>query len=285
MEGPWRLLGRLKLGREEYCQRLLTMLILDAAYPRWNTRNTPSDRGLRFLRDLDDSSFGSSALPEDVDFVDELDLPRRDDAERGGAPDWAVFCEGRLWIIELKTEAGSHRPDQLPGYAALGAHHHPDRAIDITYLTPEMGGVRVEPPTGVRFAHLTWKDVMPFVQRVWGHGTELQRQLVDALDEAFAGSGRWSEWRDGWLGDPVEAGRALAERTAEDGRQRALDHDFSSLEELQEVRLSLRDRLVDEGSSTRPWLWNEATSGGQALTEAGSTTGYELRLSRSTTVP
>lgn len=33
-EDPASLLGRLKLGREEYCQRLLTMLILDGPYPR-----------------------------------------------------------------------------------------------------------------------------------------------------------------------------------------------------------------------------------------------------------
>src|SRR4051812_34898540 len=35
MEDPDVLLRRLRLGREEYCQRLLTMLILDGAYPRW----------------------------------------------------------------------------------------------------------------------------------------------------------------------------------------------------------------------------------------------------------
>lgn len=45
MEDPWALLRRLKLGREEFCQRLLTMLILETDYPRWNTRSTPSARG------------------------------------------------------------------------------------------------------------------------------------------------------------------------------------------------------------------------------------------------
>jgi hypothetical protein len=42
MEHPDLLLARLVLGREEYCLRLLTMLILDSPYPRWNTRNEPS---------------------------------------------------------------------------------------------------------------------------------------------------------------------------------------------------------------------------------------------------
>ena len=30
----------------------------------------------------------------------------------------------------------------------------------------------------------------------------------------------------------------------------------------------------------RPWLWSAQTSGGVALTDAGSSSGYELRLSR-----
>ena len=56
IEDPHQLLGRLKLGREEYCQRLLTMLILDDAYPRWNTRSAASPDGLRFLGLLEELS-------------------------------------------------------------------------------------------------------------------------------------------------------------------------------------------------------------------------------------
>ena len=59
MEDPHALLRRLRLGREEYCQRLLTMLVLDADYPRWNTRSAPSPTGLAFLRALDELSFGA----------------------------------------------------------------------------------------------------------------------------------------------------------------------------------------------------------------------------------
>ncbi|GGO26786.1 hypothetical protein [Microbispora bryophytorum] len=40
-EDPLRLLGRLRLGREEYCQRLLTMLILGGPYPKNPFLNTP----------------------------------------------------------------------------------------------------------------------------------------------------------------------------------------------------------------------------------------------------
>lgn len=70
MEDPWALLRRLKLGREEFCQRLLTMLILEADYPRWNTRSQPSARGLAFLRDLDALCFGTSELSAEAVFVD-----------------------------------------------------------------------------------------------------------------------------------------------------------------------------------------------------------------------
>ena len=58
-EDPLTLLGRLRLGREEYCQRLLTMLILEDDYPRWNSRLIPSDDGLRFLGSLDQPTPGT----------------------------------------------------------------------------------------------------------------------------------------------------------------------------------------------------------------------------------
>src|SRR3954470_12585917 len=62
IEDPHELLGRLKLGREEFCQRLLTMLIVDGGYPRWNSASRPSESGLRFLFKLEELSFGD-ALP------------------------------------------------------------------------------------------------------------------------------------------------------------------------------------------------------------------------------
>jgi hypothetical protein len=43
---------KIRLGREEYCQRLLTMLILGGTCPRWNTRIAPSPSGAQFLRQL-----------------------------------------------------------------------------------------------------------------------------------------------------------------------------------------------------------------------------------------
>jgi hypothetical protein len=75
IEDPVQLLGRLRLGQEEYCQRLLTMLILAGPYPRWNSRSRPSEQGTQFLQALDALSFGDAAWDRRPQFVDEFDLP------------------------------------------------------------------------------------------------------------------------------------------------------------------------------------------------------------------
>lgn len=137
-ETPAQLLGRLKLGREEYCQRLLTTLILHADYPPWNTRAIPGPVGLAFLRDLYEQHFGAPCPGDAAVFVDEFELPPRHDAEKGGAPDYAVLWDDRLWLIELKTEKGSHRADQIPGYFELAHHHYQGAQIDLLYITPPM---------------------------------------------------------------------------------------------------------------------------------------------------
>ena len=61
--------------------------------------------------------------------------PARHPDERGCAPDYTVFVSGRCWIIELKTESGSHRPKQIPDYFERAHHYHPQLEVDITYLT------------------------------------------------------------------------------------------------------------------------------------------------------
>lgn len=124
-ETPQELAARLQLGREEFCQRLLTSLILEGPYPRWNTHSYPSPSGVAFLSQLYGRCFGDEWRPPDVVFVDELELPARSEVEKGGAPDWGVFWPGHVWLIELKTEAASHRADQIPYYCELSAHHYP----------------------------------------------------------------------------------------------------------------------------------------------------------------
>jgi len=70
-EALWR---RLNLGRAEYLQRLITTLIVGGDQPAWNTPRSPSERGGRFLRLLDEVAHDdgpglASAVPEA--FLDE----------------------------------------------------------------------------------------------------------------------------------------------------------------------------------------------------------------------
>src|SRR5262245_17362923 len=135
-ETPSQLHARLKLGREEFCQRLLTSLILNGPYPRWNTRSTLSPRGRAFLRKLHEMSYADGWSDEGCVFVDEFELPPRSDSERGGARDYAVLWDDALWLIELKTERASHRHSQISGYFDLALASHPGSYVDLTYLTP-----------------------------------------------------------------------------------------------------------------------------------------------------
>lgn len=259
---PLRLLLSGSIGREEYCQRLLTMLVIGAPYPLWNTRNAPSARGLRFLADLQYLCFDDARLQPDLVFVDEFELPRRHEDERGGAPDSAVLWSDRVWMIELKTERASHRPRQLSGYLELGRHHYPTAAIDLAYITPAMPEAR--PPLGPdeRFAHVTWTEVIPLVDAVWSAVADAtERQVAGALLTAIGRLGEpVLDWRsslavavaadvaeplvDSGSGDLVSDALRQADVTAATGMQMALDWLAPSLEELQELRLEVRGRLA-----------------------------------------
>ena len=151
-EDPRALMQRRRLWREEFCQRLLTMLVLGGAYPRWNTPTAPSALGVRFLSALEELSFGAASGWEDASFVDEFRLPALQPGQPDGYPDYAVLRPGRLWVIELKTEAGSHRTAQLPYYSRLAQHHFPHAAVDLTYLTPAMTPAAPDLEPGQRYA-------------------------------------------------------------------------------------------------------------------------------------
>jgi hypothetical protein len=113
-ERPGSLWRRLKLGREESLQRLITTLIVGGDAHRWNTSSAPDEQGRRFLRLLDELAYGDASQwdgPEADAFVDEYPLPKLEDTAQNGWPDWAVLRRGRAWVSELKTEAGSHRDD------------------------------------------------------------------------------------------------------------------------------------------------------------------------------
>jgi hypothetical protein len=289
VEEPDALLARLKLGREEYLQRLVTMLIVDGPYPRWNTGSTPSAQGLAFLRELERLSFGEVGAWHHPIFIDEFDLPRRHDLESSSAPDWALLDSDRLWIIELKTERGSHRPAQLPAYFDLARHHHPELTLDLTYLTGPLSTQQPAVPEGCRYAHVEWADLMPVITDVWSdtHGTS-----VDQIRRVVAGLGEpWTAWRAERLAqpldaedhrDPLDEGVELARATADDHQQRALGLSAADLGALQDLRLELQERLASDDDPAlghvRPWLWRP-TSGGKPMTASGAEVGYELRFS------
>jgi hypothetical protein len=299
-EDPDALRGRLRLGREEYCQRLLTSLIVGGPYPRWNSRSAPSPHGARYLQLLDDAAFGNSRRVAPI-FVDELDLPSRREEEKGCAPDQAAIWPDRLWMIELKTERGSHRRGQLTSYFVLGRHHFPSTAVDLLYLTPPMEIEQPDVPDGSRFAHLNWYDVRPLIDAVWGASPdELERRIADRLmieiDGLTVPASRWRaalgttrapepaaavEQEQPAATDPVDAALSLAREVEADRKQKAVEHRTSGVDEMLELRLKVRDALATPGSPAphvRPWIWRWA-SAGQPLTAAGRETGYELRLS------
>jgi len=171
-ESPDNLWRRLKLGREEFLQRLITTLIVGGEAPRWNTPSEPSEQGRGFLRLLDDLAHGEASDLDETGqadaFMDEYLLPKLEALAQNGWPDWAVLWTDRVWVIELKTEAASHRDNQLPYYLRLAAAAHPGCRVDLTYLTGPLTKSAPVVSTGQRYSHLTWSQVLPLVEAVWG---------------------------------------------------------------------------------------------------------------------
>lgn len=300
-ETPGELAARLKLGREEFMQRLLTTLILHAPYPSWNTAKQPSESGLEFLELLYQSQFDDGWPGGAPVFVDECELPARSDDERGAAPDYAVIWPDRIWIIELKSERASHRPDQLPYYFELAHHHHPGRRVDLTYLTPPMSAHQEAPGDWARFSHTTWDDVVPIVRKVWRvTGSESQQAVVEGLIHAIDKLGMpAAEWRatmaPSRAEEPVLTSVAptstvtpaldVVDATASDGQQRAFNAYAGDLDDLLELRLQVREAVVASAPSSPrrhvvPWIWKAATTDGSPMTDAGRESGMELRFSR-----
>ncbi len=164
----------------------------------------------------------------------------------------------------------------------------------MTYLTPLMTTHAPALQGAERFAHLTWDEVLPIVQDTWtgtGAGRKAVLEMLGEVKASF-GSG-WPAWRDKRLAmppseppkppsNPVAVAIELAERTADELQQRALDYRVGSLETLMELRAEVGARLRDRedlGPRVMAWLWNVHTSTGRALSDAGTETGYEMRLS------
>ncbi|MGW0631788.1 hypothetical protein [Streptomyces sp. NPDC002758] len=305
------LLGReAREGREAVAQRALSSLMLGHQPRRWNEPDAVTARGRDFIGQLDAAAYGA-AYPGAALLVDEFELPGRHAEERAGWPDFAVLWEDRVLLVELKAEIASHTPGQCERYLALGRHHHPRRRVDLVYLTPTMPSTTPAGlPEGCLYAHLTWAAVLPLATAVWGdsaHGAE--RELVAFLGDYLPGLDRprppracappepaAAPAREGSGSPPLskpapgpvpDAVLRTAILVQCDGRQRGVDLHVHDPEELDAMRIGVRELLrtgpVVDGTGithVQPWIWKAGTSGGRPLTEAGSATGYELRLSR-----
>ncbi|HET7278118.1 MAG TPA: hypothetical protein VFJ22_08565 [Dermatophilaceae bacterium] len=293
-EDPLAYLRRSKDGREVFCQTLTTTLLVGGTYPKWGTRNTLTEQGAGFFKALDRLSFGTSSWPTAPVFIDEITMPKRHDDELSASPDWTLLFDDRVWIIELKTEPGSHRTNQIPHYIDLACHHYPGRAIDITYLTGPLVKPAPELRTGQRYVHLTWEDVLPLYNQAWGATEDPRvRGYLEVVQEALSALATpWTEWRNAFTGtpapaeiprDPLTEALGIVDATAKDHAQRALDYPAQGAQELHDLRLEIRNLIRLEAPESarhhvRPWVWRPESLG-QPLTTAGREHGLELRFS------
>lgn len=270
-----------KLGREEYCQRMLTSLILEQFYPKWNTPHCPSEKGLDFLNKLHEKAF-KVFLGESIQFIDEFDLPALHFNETGGAPDYAVLSPNTLWLIELKTEKGSHRKEQLPLYVRLAKHHYPEHTLELLYLTGEMERQEDIAGANVAFRHLFWSEIIELINKTWSKQLSSNEQhLVSALQREISNlyvPANLFREESRVIRDALK----FAEVVQQTGKQAGINIFPGGLQELYLLRLRIRDALArqDKHKQIQPWIWNARTSGGSALTAFGKEVGYELRLSR-----
>lgn len=302
---PGELLRReVKEGREAIAQRALSSLVLGHEPLQWNLPDEMTPRGTTFLHSLDVRAFASPSTPTVL--VDELELPSRHAGERAGWPDDAAVGDDRLLMIELKAERGSHTPGQCERYLDLARHHHPQRSVDLVYVTPTMPRKPIAAvPDRARYAHLLWLEVLPLIVEAWG-GSDMpeERELtvfltsylpsLDRPRRAATVPPQRPEQTPAPAVAPALPPRAtssdvameVARQVQGDRRQRPVPTDAAAPDELEAERLELRDRLMSDETTpnVRPWLWRTASTG-QPMTEQGRSTGYELRLSyfRSTT--
>ena len=271
----------MKLSREEYCQRMLTSLILGQPYPKWNTFNEPSLKGTTFLQRLHRKSYGI-ILDGSLNFVDEFDLPPINREGSGGAPDYAILTPATLWIIELKTESGSHRKKQLPYYARLAAYHYPNHNIEFLYLTGPMERQNEIQDADFPFRHLFWSEVIELIDQTWANSqNEPERLLSLALNREISNLEASSNlFREN--ARVIRDAIITAKYVQKTGNQAGIEATSGGIEEMNMLRVRIRDALVRKKDlkNVRPWIWKDSTSGGSPLTNLGKGVGYELRLSR-----
>jgi hypothetical protein len=227
---------------------------------------------------------------------------RRRESEVSGWPDFATVSADKLVMIEVKTEPVSHRPGQLAHYADLAAHHHPTLERRLIYVTPRLSTSAVM--DAIEFQHVYWTEVSRAISEIWSTAPDDERGLAEYLVD-FLGA-LATPWKHPYLNEQARKPRTpapsydvsldetvlpstdlhdVAAAVENDGKQRAVNISWANPDDMERVRLDLRNQLIAAGSSVRPWTWRAATSGGTALTPTGAELGYELRLSRYKALP
>lgn len=253
-----------KLGREEYCQRMLTSLILGAPYPRWNTAQKPSTSGEIFLNELHRKAYGVT-LDAPMTFIDEFELLSVDGKDPSGFPDYAVLTPTRLWVIELKTEQGSHRRDQLPLYALLATHHYPAHQIEITYITGQMPRETSVPVATASFCHFYWSEVVGLINQTWDNSANKPEQILAAAISREINNLHIPAIQFRSTAKLIREAITLSMVVQTTGKQVGIEVNPDGLEVLHDLRKRIRDVLArSECSNVIPRNWNASSSGGSA---------------------
>ncbi len=175
-------------------------------------------------------------------------------------------------MIELKTEAASHRPGELAHYADFACRitWTRDRDRSLVYITPPLRpGAKADP---VPYSHLTWASVVKLVTTVWNEDTAPADEAALARSLVMLLASLGTPWRrdTGPRGNvpqqrvPARDDLAvLARAVAQDGQQRAAEIDWDDPSAMENARLDLGYAVRAEGIPVQPWISHRASSGGQ----------------------
>jgi hypothetical protein len=158
------------------------------AAPGMPTRARRPNAGRCSWRLLWSHVFGGQPTPPGW-FVSEYALPVPD-VWRAEMPytyrcvDLACGIGDRVLIVELKTEPGSYRADQMPDYLRLARRRDPAAATDVILLGPLAPGYRPGHHERQRYAELTWADVAPLVEEAFP-GDDVAARLARFLRQSF----------------------------------------------------------------------------------------------------
>jgi hypothetical protein len=281
-----------RTSREVSVQDVLAVLIVGRK-PAWFEPCVPTPAGRRFLGALWREAFGDAQDLNVTWFVSEYALPVPPEwrAEIGltyGCPDFACHADGRIFILELKTERGSYRPRQLSDYLRLARRMHPDKLIDVALLGPTTPGDRPMHDDRQRYAEFTWSSIPALLESEFANeplADTLARFL--RLDLTRPEPALPTTVADGPIDELIAAAVAHAQRIAPsvvdaspgDATERGIDVPLPSLESARTAQRAIQAALAANGLADRVsvWLWRPSSTGVPA-TEAGRDTGQELRL-------